>query len=171
MTALPERFFNAPRTSRPRKSRQRRNLGESIPLAMENATITLESSPVFSQNPLPTGLQVLISFQKTTSWATLGLVGMALTLYGLTVYTPIQWSREFAKLKTLQQTERQLIANTESLKHQLAQQAEKPNSGLVKSSPQQNIFLPASSSLPQGVATPAPASSVSLFLAQKPVAY
>ncbi|BFM38930.1 hypothetical protein OLK001_08560 [Synechocystis sp. LKSZ1] len=133
-------------------------------------------SPVTLQvQELPTALLVLSHFQRATTVLTLGLVTLALGIYGSTVYTPMQWSREYARLKTLQQTERQLLANTESIKNQLAQQAEQPNSGLVKVSPQQNIFLPTSAlpsqPLTRESTTVATVSTLPLVLNHKPLAY
>ena len=91
---------------------------------------------------LPTALQVLLGFQQTTSWMTLGMVSVALSIYGWTVYTPLLWSQEYQALKALQKTERQLVTNTEAIKHQLALEADRPNSGLVNPNPSQNLFLP-----------------------------
>lgn len=91
---------------------------------------------------LPTALQVLLGFQQATSWITLGVVCITLGIYGWTVYTPLRWSQKYQQLQALQKTERQLVANTEAIKHQLAQEADLPSSGLVNPSPDQNIFLP-----------------------------
>jgi hypothetical protein len=124
------------------------------------------------QQQLPTSLQVLLGFQQTTSWITLGVVTVVLGIYGWTVYTPLLWSQEYKQLKALQKTERQLIANTEAIKHQLAKEADRPSSGLVNPSPEQNIFLPTKQSdmiapKAENVAVTPP----SLSFTVKPIAY
>ncbi|MBE9176740.1 hypothetical protein IQ225_18045 [Synechocystis salina LEGE 06155] len=123
---------------------------------------------------LPTSLQVLLRFQQATSCLTLGVVATVLGVYGWTVYTPTLWSKEYQQLKALQQTERQLITNTEAIKHQLAQEADRPDSGLVKANPNQNIFLPAQTSstpVPADDANSAVASVPNFNIATGPVAY
>ncbi|MEB3311138.1 MAG: hypothetical protein VKJ02_12980 [Snowella sp.] len=122
------------------------------------------------QNPLPTGLQFLLRFQQATSVMTFGLVGVALAVYALSVYTPRTWSHEYKKLRSLQNNERQLVATNEILKNQLAQQAEKPNSGFVRPNPNYNIFLPSSPATVKRVAN-ASEPPTDLILNQKPLAY
>jgi hypothetical protein len=65
----------------------------------------------------------------------------ALVVYGSTVYTQQLWSKEYRKLKTLQRNERELLAAGESLKGQIAQQAERPGSQLIPKTPSSMIFL------------------------------
>lgn len=67
---------------------------------------------------------------------------VALITYAWTDYTRQRWSSEYQKLKALQQDERQLIATYETLKNQLAKQAESPETGLVPPNPANLIFLP-----------------------------
>ena len=124
------------------------------------------------QQQLPTALQVLLGFQQTTSLVTLAIVGVVLGIYGWTVYTPLLWSKEYQQLKALQKTERQLVANTEAIKHQLAQEADRPNSGLVKASPDQDIFLPTKQSdMIAPKAQQIAATPPSLSFTVKPIAY
>jgi hypothetical protein len=121
---------------------------------------------------LPTSVQVLLRFQQVTSCITLGVVATVLGVYGWTVYTPSLWSKEYKELKALQQTERQLITNTEAIKHQLAQEADRPSSGLVNPSPGQNLFLPAKSSQQTiDKDNTAVASTPNFNLSARPVAY
>ncbi|MBJ7898826.1 MAG: hypothetical protein GC158_02645 [Cyanobacteria bacterium RI_101] len=128
MTASPKTFTR----SSERKSARRRNLQVAPPAATQ-----------FPGPELPASLKALQDFQQATSALALGLVALTLGIYGWTVYIPQRWTQEYEKLERLQQAERQLTANTQALKSQLALQAERPDSGLVKVAPQQNIFLPA----------------------------
>ncbi|AIE75281.1 MULTISPECIES: hypothetical protein [unclassified Synechocystis] len=153
MSALPKPSFPPRRTA----------VISPVPTPIANST----------RESLPTSLQVLLRFQQVTSCITLGVMATVLGVYGWTVYTPTLWSREYQQLKALQQTERQLITNTEAIKHQLAQEANQPSSGLVKASPSQNIFLPAQpTSVPSAENDVAAVASVANFnLATGPVAY
>jgi hypothetical protein len=176
MTALPKDFLsNTGAEPRPKGRRQERMPRiHAIPVMPAQETEMGNTAPVtLPVQELPTALQVLSQLQRATTVVTLGLVTVALGVYGWTVYTPMQWSREYTKLKTLQQTERQLLANTESIKNQLARQAEQPQSGLVKVSPQQNIFLPATMiPPPPAVQEKATAgTALPLVMAHKPLAY
>lgn len=90
---------------------------------------------------LSSKLQFLLFIQKGFSIITFCLVGTTLGMYAWTVYFPKLWSNEYKKLETLQRYERHITATNESLKNQLAQQAEKPETGLSNPSPTQSIFL------------------------------
>ena len=70
------------------------------------------------------------------------LVTTTLTIYSWTVYTQQQWTRDYRKLEDLQRQERQLTTANEVMKNQLAQQAEKPATGLVPPTQTNAIFLP-----------------------------
>lgn len=100
----------------------------------------LKKLPLQSEQ-LSSRLQFLLFLQKGFSVITFCLVGSTLGLYAWTVYFPKLWSNEYKKLETLQRYERHLIATNESLKNQLAQQAEKPEMGLSNPNPAQSIFL------------------------------
>ncbi|WP_199290447.1 hypothetical protein [Leptolyngbya sp. FACHB-36] len=94
-----------------------------------------------TQRSLPLWLRLLVRVQRSSLIAAVVLVIAALVLYGSTVYTQQLWSREYNKLKTMQRNERQLTTTSEALKHQLAQQAERPNSGLIPRTPANTLFL------------------------------
>lgn len=149
-------------------------LPNSAPFTHRRRIASPEPTPLISptKEPLPISVQVLLRFQQITSCITLGMVATVLGVYGWTVYTPTLWSKEYQELKALQQTERQLITNTEAIKNQLAQEANRPSSGLVNPSPSQNLFLPAKAN----EQTPEPnnsavASAQNFNLADRPVAY
>lgn len=86
-------------------------------------------------------LRFLCLLEKIVAVITFCLLGSTLGIYAWTVYIPKIWDREFGKLETLQRHERHLLATNETLKHQLAQQAEKPETGLTHLQPFQTIFL------------------------------
>ncbi len=167
MTALPKAF---PR-SLPSQTRHTSKNNPRL-VSRRNRSQSPNAEPIdLTQQPLPTGLQFLLRFQQATSIATLGLVGIALAVYGWTVYTPRAWSHEFKKLRTLQSHERQLVATNEMLKNQLAKQAEKPNSGLIRPNPNYNVFLPSSQSMAPVTQKTSDNPSSKLMVSTKPIAY
>ncbi|MCU0537184.1 MAG: hypothetical protein MUD14_25135 [Hydrococcus sp. Prado102] len=87
----------------------------------------------------------LLALQKISSGVAFCLVASALGVYAWSVCVPRLWSQESKKLETLQRHERHLTAMSETLKNQLAQQAERPETGLAKLNPAQVIFLSPSS--------------------------
>jgi hypothetical protein len=89
----------------------------------------------------PVWLRSLLRVQQASSVAVVLLLGGALTVYGLTVYGEQRWSQEYQKLETLRLREQQLSAASEVLKHQLAKEAENPETGLAPQNPATPIFL------------------------------
>lgn len=89
----------------------------------------------------PVWLRSLLQAQRASSVAALMLLGGALSLYGLTVYGEQRWSQEYQKLETLRLREQQLSASSEVLKHQLAKEAQNPETGLAPQNPGNTIFL------------------------------
>jgi len=89
----------------------------------------------------PVWLRSLLRVERASSVAVVLLLGGALSLYGLTVYSEQRWSQEYQKLETLRRGEQQLSAASEVLKHQLAKDAENPETGLIPHNPADTIFL------------------------------
>jgi hypothetical protein len=167
----------APRLDLPQQRRSRRPAAISrvtrLPSAAGGArSHTAHSSPVsdmpsrtagqkveklsVSQRPKPIWLVSLLFLQRSSDLIAFLLVAGTLTIYSWTVYTQQQWSREYRKLETLQRTERQLTTANAVMKNQLAQQAEKPGTGLVTPTQANTIFLP---SAPQRPSHTAPTQS------------
>lgn len=69
------------------------------------------------------------------------LVTVALVVYGSTIYMQQLWSKDYHKLKSMQRSERQMLATNEFLKNQIIQQAEQPESGLVLKTPDHTVYL------------------------------
>jgi hypothetical protein len=97
----------------------------------------LPSAPI-----TPVWLRSLLMVQRGSSVVTFCLITATLAVYAWTVYTQQTWAREYSKLENLQRNERQITAANEVLKNQLAQQAERPGTGLVPPTPDKTIFLP-----------------------------
>jgi len=89
--------------------------------------------------------QWLIRFFTLYRYSCLGtflLVVAVLVVYGWTVYSQKLWGQNYRKLQELQRDERQLTKTNEVLKNKMAQEAEKPNAGLLSPTPNKTIFLP-----------------------------
>ncbi|MEG4307407.1 hypothetical protein [Microcoleus sp. D3_18a_C4] len=89
----------------------------------------------------PVWLRSLLQAQRASSVVAVMLLGGALSLYGLTVYGEQRWSQDYQKLETLRLQEQQLSAASEVLKHQLAKEAQNPETGLAPQNPGNTIFL------------------------------
>ena len=152
-TASSERPFEhyAPRL------RTTTSLENASPYGAAPQTLTL------SQQLTPRWLTSLLFLKRSSDLVTFLLVTTTLTIYAWTVYTQQQWMRDYRKLETLQRQERQLTTANAVMKNQLAQQAEKPATGLVSPTQTNAIFLPPvpqrkSSTAPTQTAAPEPAA-------------
>jgi hypothetical protein len=72
---------------------------------------------------------------------TLLLVIACLSVYGWTVCSQQMMRKQSRQLEILRRQEGQLAVANETLKNQLAKQAEQPSSGLVSPAPERMIFL------------------------------
>lgn len=102
-----------------------------------------KSIPVMPDgSKVPMWLMRWNSIYRHTSVVTFLLVSTTLIVYAWTVYSQHLWSNSYKKLQDLQRDERQLTKHDEILKNRMAQEAEKPNSGLVSPTPANTIFVP-----------------------------
>lgn len=94
---------------------------------------------------MPPLLKILVWVQRGSSIATFSLIATVLASYAATVYLQQQWSEAYRTLEGLQRETRNLTAADETLKHQLAKQAQSKEAGLVFPSHNQTIYLSPSS--------------------------
>ena len=111
---------------------------DSEAIARPSASV-LKVLPPRQQQPV--WLRSLLQAQRASSVVAVMLLGGALSLYGLTVYGEQRWSQDYQKLETLRLQEQQLTAASEVLKHQLAKEAQNPETGLAAQNPGNTIFL------------------------------
>jgi hypothetical protein len=107
----------------------------------------------------PRWLNQLLRTQRASTVITTGLVTLSFAMYGWTVYIQHLWRGEFDRMQALERQERQLTAASETLRQHLANQAERPDSGLVLPTPESAIFLPAPSPAPAQSAVQSPIQS------------
>ncbi len=105
------------------------------------STKKVEKLPVRSPFNLPIWLRSLLLLQQSSLGVFFFLIAAIFSVYGFTVGTQQLWNKEYKKLKTLQRHERMLTETNETLKNNLAKQAEKSGNGLVPVNPNKSIFL------------------------------
>lgn len=108
-------------------------------VAPKESDQTVKAPPF--QRSMPLWVRSLLNLHRSSSVLTFLLVGACLSVYGWTVYSQQMWSFEERKLETLRRQEQQLAAANEILKHQMAQEAELPGTGLVAPDPSAILFL------------------------------
>lgn len=101
-----------------------------------------------AQPPLPLWLRLLIQAQRGSTIVVLILGVATLIIYSSAIFMQQQWSKDYQKLKTMQRSERQMIAAGEFLKNQIIQQAEQAGAGLVPKSSEHMIYLEPSADRP-----------------------
>lgn len=89
----------------------------------------------------PGWLRVLMTIQRGSTPVTCVLILGALVLYGWNVSSQRAWSKSYRELSQLQRQERELIATSESHKHQIVQLAESSKTSLVRQVPANTVFL------------------------------
>ena len=150
---------------KPKRTRKEKLSPELYPVTRGS----IEKLPARKNFPL--WLRSIFLLHNTVSLLTFTLIAASLGIYAITVHTPQTWSKEYKKLRTLQRDERQLTATNETLKNQLARQAEKPETGLVDpSSNNAPLFLPAQP-LPQVKPEQTPVPSSETIIETTPLGY
>lgn len=136
---FPQRRSRRPTVS-PLSSRRKSSPHQLSNVPSINRSQRLERLP--NSQPIPLWLRVMLQLKRSSDLVSFLLIAATLTTYAWTVYTQQLWSREYRKLETLQRHERQMTTTNEALKNQLAQEAERPGTGLVSPNPANTIFLP-----------------------------
>jgi hypothetical protein len=85
----------------------------------------------------------LESLEKGMKYLFCGVAGLSLVAYGCMVYTQEQWRINHQQLQKLKNQEHQLAITDARIKNQMAQDAEKPQSGLVSPQPADFLYVPA----------------------------
>lgn len=114
--------------------------------SLTNRAATVRSLP--TTQTVPNWLKLLLVLQHTSGPLALSLVTAALVVYGWTVHVQQIWSNNFHQLERLQQQERNLTTYGQMVNHQIAKQAEAPDTNLALPGPQNTIFLEPPQPLP-----------------------
>jgi hypothetical protein len=89
----------------------------------------------------PLWLLRFYTFHRYSSVVAFLLVASTLIVYGWTVYSQELWGQGYRRLQNLQRRERQLTTTNATLKYKMAEEAERPITGLVSPTPARTIFL------------------------------
>ncbi len=89
----------------------------------------------------PARLKLLMKIQQGSFGLALASMASSVGLYLATVSIPQVWSQEYQYLETLQRQERQLTEINETLKYQMARQAEQKNSGITTLEEDSAVFV------------------------------
>lgn len=93
--------------------------------------------------PAPPWLKLLFSLQHKSKILFLTIFGLSLVSYAYTVHIQDRWKQQHRQLTRLREQEREQIVVNEGLKHQMAQAAQQPQSGLVNPHPSKIVFVTA----------------------------
>jgi hypothetical protein len=166
MSAAHKSYISVPVSPKKRQSRPQSPVNQPNPTAKPVAKSAAKVPVAPTQKQVASRkLRSLSLLERIMAVITFCLLGSTLGIYAWTVYIPKVWDKEFGKLETLQRHERHLLSTNETLKHQLAQQAEKPETGLTHPQPFQTIFLKRKST---SNLKPAPASQSKSTVSSQP---
>jgi cell division protein FtsL len=90
---------------------------------------------------VPPWLKSLLNLQKGAKVIFAMVLGTIPIVYGYTVYTQDQWKSQHGQLNRLRAREQQQVVMNENLKYQMAETAERSNSGLVAPTPDRLVFI------------------------------
>ncbi|MEA5620048.1 hypothetical protein VB711_19675 [Cronbergia sp. UHCC 0137] len=135
---------NSPVNSLKRRSSHKNLSDDSLNAGMSRQS-NKQIPVVPTAEAVPIWLHNLYHIHRYSSMGAFLLVATTLVIYGFTVYSQELWSNSYRRLKNLQRYERQLNTTNATLTSKMAQEAEKPKTGLVSPTPQGTIFLPSAS--------------------------
>lgn len=93
-------------------------------------------------------LALLLKLRKVSTPTAVILTLVILPIYGWSVSTQFSWGKRYQHLEQLRREERHYQTQTETLKHDLTQNAMQNSAGLVPQGPNNNLFLPEMPSRP-----------------------
>ena len=93
-------------------------------------------------------LALLLKLRKVSTPTAVMLTLVILPIYGWSVSTQLSWGKRYQHLEQLRREERHYQTQTETLKHDLTQNAMQNPAGLVPQGPNNNLFLPEMPSRP-----------------------
>jgi cell division protein FtsL len=141
-----EGFSSHPRiTQLPKVSRRNSQVSPFIADAEsdgDGAAVTMAEVRVLPRQPkFPVWLKVLMGIQQGSTVITGGLVATTLVVYSWTVYVDNMVYRTFQQLEQSKTQTQQMTTANETLKHNMALQAESTTSGLTAHQPQNTLFV------------------------------
>jgi hypothetical protein len=131
---------------------QRKPLKDAVSSMRSSKRDTLASIPgplqLVPQPQQSKRLALLMKLRRISTPTALVLVLGILPLYGWSVSTQVSWGKRYQHLDQLRRSEREYQAKTETMKHDVTQDAIQHSTGLVPQGPSNNLFLPVMSPRP-----------------------
>lgn len=134
----------APRSATPAAPRSRARQGS--PMATNPRQIRRRPAPN-NVKPLPiiddrpSWLRSIMGVQTAVAGVTFLLVAGTLGVYGWSVNSQQRWGESYRRLETLRRNERQLVAGTEAIKHNIAQTTDPKQLGLEPQKSENSVFV------------------------------
>lgn len=126
-----------------RRSKSTSRAGAAPENRRKNATAYLPASLQLVPQLKPSRkLALLIQLRRISTPLALGMILGILPLYGWSVYTQVSWGKRYQHLDRLRRDEREYTTVTETLKHDLTQNAMQNPVGLVPQGPSNSTFIP-----------------------------
>jgi hypothetical protein len=97
--------------------------------------------PLILVGDYPDWLRQLLQIQRGVWLGTIAVSSLALLVYSWSVYSQQQWGLAYQRLEQLRRSERQLVAGSEIMKNDIAQQIDPVDLGLAPQRPDNVIFL------------------------------
>lgn len=113
----------------------------------------------------------MLSVQQGAMVIFSSVLGLSAIVYGYTVYTQSLWRSQHGQLERLQLQESQQGMMNEHLKQDMAQAADRAESGLIALSPERIVFIPSAPQRPTKSLPVATHSATLQPLSQLPVGY
>jgi hypothetical protein len=119
----------------------------------------------------PAWLKSLLTVQQGAMVIFSSVLGLSTLVYGYTVYTQSLWRSQHGQLERLQLQESQQGMMNEHLKQDMAQAAERVETGLIAPSPDRLVFIPSAPQRPMKPLPTAAHTATSQPPSQLPVGY
>jgi hypothetical protein len=131
------------------------DVASSTRTTRQDAKVSMSGPLHLVPQPQQSGrLALLMKLRKISTPTAVLLVLGILPLYAWSVSTQMSWGKHYQHLDQLRRTERELQAKTETMKHDVTQDAMQNAKGLVPQGPSNNLFLPAMSPRPNAPVVP-----------------
>jgi hypothetical protein len=104
--------------------------------------------PLILTGDYPDWLRQLLQIQRGVWLGTIAVSSLAMVVYSWSVYSQQQWGQAYQRLDQLRRSERQLVAGSEMMKNDIAQQIDPADLGLAPQRPDNVIFLQPSAAKP-----------------------
>lgn len=120
------------------------------PQPLQNKTTHLPPAlKLVPEPPSSPKLRLLLKARRFSTPVAFAMVLGVLPLYGWSVVTQLSWGKRYDNLEQLRRVERQYETLTETLKHDVTQNAQQHSTNLVPQGPHNTLLLPSLQARPK----------------------